>query len=68
MRETVKNIDGKEVREGHEVRLHPATDLFMRGVRYATVKTIGRKWIHLYHHGSKTTHKVSFAFASQYFM
>jgi hypothetical protein len=27
---------------GDRIRLHPATDLFMRGIRYATVTQVGR--------------------------
>jgi hypothetical protein len=51
-----------------EVRIHPATDLFMRGVTHANVTKIGRKWIHLLHWRSRTKHKVSFRFAANYFM
>ncbi len=58
----------RQLREGDQVRIHPAADLFMRGVTHATVKKVGRKWVHLYHQGSKTTHKVSFAFAKAYFL
>lgn len=41
------------------VRLHPATDLFMKGVVYATIKSIGKKWITLCHDWSNTTHRIS---------
>ena len=33
------------LRIGDRIAIHPATDLFMRGVRYATVIAVGRKWI-----------------------
>lgn len=29
--------DGREIRTGDRVELHPATDLWMRGARYGTV-------------------------------
>lgn len=45
------------------VRVHPATDLFMKGVTYATIVKIGRKWITLHHDLSDTTHRVSHKFA-----
>ena len=32
---------------GCRAKVHPATDLFMRGVRYVTVQKIGRKWVHV---------------------
>jgi hypothetical protein len=50
------------------VRLHPATDLFMRGVTYATITKIGSKWIHLHHYLSNTHHKVTKEFAKEYFL
>lgn len=61
-------FDVTTLRKGVTVSLHPATELWMRGVQYATVTTLGRKWIHLRHHGSGTTHKVSFAFARRNFV
>ena len=33
--------------EGDRVRIHPATDWYMRGLRFATVRKIGRKYVHL---------------------
>lgn len=32
---------------GDRIRVHPASDWFMRGVKYATVAIVGRKWIHV---------------------
>lgn len=52
-----------EFRKGQYVRIHPATDLFMKGVAYATIVKIGRKWVTLYHDLSGTTHRVSHKFA-----
>jgi hypothetical protein len=34
-----------DFRENDRVQLHPATDLWMRGARYGTVRSIGRKQI-----------------------
>ena len=48
---------------GQTVRVHPATDLFMRGVVYATVWSMGNKWIWLKHFSSRTKHKVPAAWA-----
>lgn len=36
-----------DVRVGERVRIHPADDLFMRGVVYATVVSLGRKWVYV---------------------
>ena len=32
---------------GDRVKIHPASDWFMRGVRFATVTKIGRRLVHL---------------------
>lgn len=32
---------------GDDVKIHPATDWFMQGVKYGTVTKIGRKYIHV---------------------
>lgn len=32
---------------GERVKIHPATDLFMMGVTYATVVKVGRKYVHV---------------------
>ena len=32
----------KDFRPGERVQLHPATDLWMRGIRYGTVTLVGR--------------------------
>jgi hypothetical protein len=47
------------IKPGDTVRLHPATDWFMRGVKYATVLKVGRKWVHLEHAPTGTRLKVS---------
>lgn len=36
-----------EVKVGQYVALHPATDLWMRGVRFGTVERLGRKWAYI---------------------
>ncbi len=56
------------LRVNQEIRIHPATDLFMKGVNQATIRGIGKKFITLYHSPSKTKHKVDRAFAEAYFM
>ena len=38
--ETVYGYDGNGYTVGDRVELHPGTDLWMRGARYATVKAI----------------------------
>lgn len=35
------------VRPGARVGLHPRLDVWMMGDRYATVQTVGRKWLHV---------------------
>ena len=32
---------------GVRVEAHPATDTWMRGDRYGTVESVGRKWVHV---------------------
>jgi hypothetical protein len=32
---------------GDRVATHPASDLFMRGMRFGTIAKIGTKWIHV---------------------
>lgn len=56
------------MKKNETVRIHPATDLFMRGVTHAIIKSIGRKWITLFHQRSGTTHKVSRYFARVNFL
>jgi hypothetical protein len=34
-----------DVKVGMRVKLHPAAGLWMRGVKYATVSKVGRKWV-----------------------
>jgi len=53
---------------GQSVRIHPATDLFMKGVVHAQVIRVGREYVTLYHSSSNTRHKCSFGFARAYFM
>lgn len=36
-----------DFRAGDRVQLHPATDLWMRGARYATVVRIGRGFVYV---------------------
>lgn len=40
------------------VAIHPATDLWMRGVRFARVVKIGRKFLTVHDAMSNTTHRV----------
>ncbi len=44
---------------GATVQVHPAHDLFMRGVRWVTVEKIGRKWLRVRSHIANTTHKLT---------
>lgn len=37
-----------DFRIDQRVQLHPATDLWMRGARYGTVRRIGRKHVHVH--------------------
>ena len=45
---------------GGRARLHPASDWFMRGVRYATIVKVGRKYVHLQIDGSTRVIRVAF--------
>lgn len=36
-----------QLRPWKRVQLHPGTDLWMRGARYATVTRVGRKWAYI---------------------
>ena len=36
-----------DLREGQRVELHPATDAWMRGDRFGTVKLIGRRFVYV---------------------
>lgn len=36
----------KSLRPGDRIALHPAEDLWMRGIRYGTVTLLGTKWVH----------------------
>lgn len=36
------------IAEGRRIMIHPASDYFMRGIRYADIVKIGRKWITLH--------------------
>lgn len=38
-------MDLKDVTVGMRVAIHPATNLWMRGVRFATVVKVGRKLV-----------------------
>ena len=44
---------------GDRVKIHPATDLFMRGERYATIEKVGRKWVHVRGHWSNRVFKLA---------
>ncbi|MGO7308733.1 hypothetical protein ACCS91_33300 [Rhizobium ruizarguesonis] len=35
----------KDFRPRDRIRIHPATDLFMRGETHATITTVGRKFL-----------------------
>jgi hypothetical protein len=48
----------KDVKLGQTVRVDAATDLWMRGVRWAHVVKVGRKWVTIYHPSSGTKHRV----------
>jgi hypothetical protein len=37
-----------DFRVDQRVQLHPATDLWMRGARYGTVRKVGRKLVHVH--------------------
>ena len=41
------------------VSIHPASDYFMRGIKCAVVKKIGRKWIYLYDNFTNTNFRVT---------
>lgn len=36
-----------ELRCGERWRIHPASDWFMKGIKYGTVTAIGTKWVHM---------------------
>jgi hypothetical protein len=40
-------MDLKDLALGMRVQIHPATDLFMRGVRFGDIVALGRKWVTL---------------------
>lgn len=46
---------------GDRVKVHPALDLWMRGVRYATVTKVGVKWITIHHAMSNTSWRVKYS-------
>ena len=39
--------DLRLVRVGAYIRVHPASDWFMRGVTQVRVRAVGRKWLHV---------------------
>ena len=45
---------------GDRAKVHPATDLFMCGVRYVTIDKIGRKYAHVTCERSSRTFKIPF--------
>lgn len=44
---------------GDRVKTAPHTDVFMRGVRYARITKIGRKWLHIQDDNTRRVFKVS---------
>jgi hypothetical protein len=46
---------------GQIVKVHPALDLWMRGVRYAMVTKVGAKWITIHDAMSNTTWRVKYS-------
>lgn len=47
MPESVSSSDTHGWRVGQRVKLHPATDWWMRGARYGTIERVGRKLVHV---------------------
>jgi hypothetical protein len=47
-----------QLRSGQRVAIHPAEDIWMRGVCFAIIISVGRKWIHL--HADHPTTNVRF--------
>jgi hypothetical protein len=35
----------EDLKKGDRVKIHPATDAWMRGLRFGVVVTVGRKWV-----------------------
>ncbi len=46
---------------GDVVKLHPALDLWMRGVRFAVVTKVAVSWITIHHVESGTTWRVKYS-------
>lgn len=44
---------------GDIVSIHPHSDWWMKGIKFAQIKHIGRKWITLYDNMTDTTFKVT---------
>jgi len=55
-------------KEGEYVRIHPATNHFMMGIREVEITSIGRKWIYLYSCMHDYKFKVGYNYAFNYFM
>lgn len=50
---------GTAIRVGARVQVHPAHTLFMRGLRWATVTKVGRKWVTVTNEGfTPATHRI----------
>jgi hypothetical protein len=47
-----------DIQPGTRVRIHPASDWFMRGIRYADVLKVGKKYIHLHDTFTGTTFRM----------
>lgn len=56
------------LRRGQDVRMHPATDMFMMGAVHCEVRSVGKEWVHLYHPASRTRHKFPVNRAAGYFL
>lgn len=51
----------KEPKVGMTIKIHPCMDLFMRGVKFATIEKIGQHWLTIRGTISGTQHRVSLA-------
>lgn len=48
----------RKMKTGDRVELHPATDLWMRGARFGTVKSVGRKFVRVEIDRTGKVHKI----------
>jgi hypothetical protein len=56
--EITSHSDNHLMIQGARVAVHPATDTFMRGIRYGRVTKVGRKYVHIYSETFQRTVKV----------